>query len=372
MDNNLLTMITISDIHFGVIDPKFMYKTLTRDFTNRIANISFNILAICGDLFDMKMMSNNPAISYAIQFISDLVAICSSKNATIILLDGTQSHDNGQLSLFYHYLADPSIDFRIIENIQFEDIQGMRVLCIPERYGIPEDEYKNILFNSKGYDFCILHGTYKGSFHGTDIATLNSNHAPVFGIGHFENCSGPIFMGHYHIAGCYDEHAYYNGSALRFRFGEEQPKGYLVTVFDKLSRRYYTELIQIHSHIYETINIDDIMNRDPKEIIEYIKNQKISRGIDYIRIQFNNPNENMEIVKNYFRNYSNYKLQDLSVKDRQIQQMDQEMLRQNEQYSYLTDNSLSDYDKFVKYVNQNEGYEFITVDELINLLEEDL
>jgi hypothetical protein len=114
------------------------------------------------------------------------------------------------------------------------------------------------------------------------------------------------------------------------------------------------------------------MNRDPKEIIEYIKNQKISRGIDYIRVQFNNPNENMEIVKNYFRNYSNYKLQDLSVKDRQIQQMDQEMLRQNEQYNYLTDNSLSDYDKFVKYVNQNEGYEFITVDELINLLEEDL
>jgi len=77
-------------------------------------------------------------------------------------------------------------------------------------------------------------------------------------------------------------------------------------------------------------------------------------------------------MENYFRNYSNYKLQDLSVKDRQIQQMDQEMLRQNEQYSYLTDNNLSDYDKFVKYVNQNEGYEFITVDELINLLEEDL
>ena len=111
------------------------------------------------------------------------------------------------------------------------------------------------------------------------------------------------------------------------------------------------------------------MNRDPKDIIEYIKTQKESKGIDYIRVQFNHPSKNMEIVKNYFRNYSNYKLQDLTTKDRQLQQINQEVIKQNEQYSYLTDSGLTDYEKFVRYVNQNEGYDFITVNQLINLLE---
>ena len=62
------TIISIADIHFGVIDPKFEYETLSRDFSFRIKNINFDILAICGDLFDSKMMSNNPAISYAMRY----------------------------------------------------------------------------------------------------------------------------------------------------------------------------------------------------------------------------------------------------------------------------------------------------------------
>ena len=48
------------------------------------------------------------------------------------------------------------------------------------------------------------------------------------------------------------------------------------------------------------------------------------------------------------------------------------MLFQNTQYSYILDNEISDYDKFVMYVNQNEGYDFISSDELIKLLEGDL
>lgn len=368
--NNILKIISIADIHFGVIDPKFEYETLTRDFTNRIAGVQFDILAICGDLFDLKMMSNNPAISYALRFIDDLARICSFQGATLVLLEGTQSHDNGQLSLFYHYMNNPNLDIRIVEQIKFESIKGLRVLCIPEKYGIPEDEYKKILYNSGGYDLCLLHGTYKGSFQGSEVATLNTNHAPIFGINNFINCAGPILMGHYHIAGCYDQYAYYNGSALRFRFGEEQEKGFLITAYNPYTRQHYTELIPIHSHRYITINIEHLIKQDPKVIIEYIKHEKEVQNIDFIRVQFNYANENMNIVKNYFRNVGNVKFKELGKKDKQMQQIDQEILEKNQEYSYILDTSIGDYDKFVMYINQNEGYDFITTDELIKLLED--
>ena len=366
---DVVKIVSIADIHMGVLDPQYMYTQLHNQFIERIRPLDFDILAICGDIFDSRFMSNNPIISYTLLLIQEIVDLCRSKGATLIMLDGTQSHDNGQLSLFYHYLQDPSIDLRIIENIQFEEVKGLRILCIPERYGIPQEEYEKFLYNSKAYDVCLLHGTFKGSIYGADVATLNSSHAPVFNMKNFDNCRGVILMGHVHIPGNYEEYAYYNGSALRFRFGEEQEKGFLVTLLNAETRMHYTELIPIDSYIYKTININHLINSDPKDIIEYIKSTKESEGIDYIRVQFNNATDNINVVRNYFKNNAFVKLHELDKKDKQMQQIDDTILEQNSQYSYILDPQLSDYEKFVMYVNQNEGYDFITTDELINLLE---
>lgn len=370
---NVFKLVTIADIHFGCPeDPKYMYEQLKLQFIARISTLDFDAVSIVGDLFHSRMFSGNQAITYAIQFIDDLVRLCHEKNATLILLAGTQSHDAGQLSLFYHYMNQTAVDVRIVENIQFEMVKGLKILCIPELYGLPEEEYRKVLFESGRYDMCLLHGTYNGSFHGTEISTLNSTRAPIFGISYFENCAGPIIMGHYHIPSVYDEYAYYNGSAFRFKFGEEEEKGFLVTLYNAITRRHYTELIPIKSHTYATININHLMNEDPKKIIDWIKETKLKMGIDFIRVQFNNPGENMNIVRNYFRSSQDIKLQELDAKERQMQQIDEEVLEANKQYSYIIDPEISDYDKFVMYINQNEGYNFITSDELIKLLEGDI
>ena len=69
MENKPLTIVSIADIHFGALDPKYTYETLRQQFIFKISNINFDILTICGDLFDAKFMSNNPVISYALLFI---------------------------------------------------------------------------------------------------------------------------------------------------------------------------------------------------------------------------------------------------------------------------------------------------------------
>ena len=371
MKNNILKTVSIADIHFGALDPEYTYKQLKKQFIERIYKLDFDIVSVCGDLFDSKFMSNNPIISYALLFVDELVQLCKEKNATLILLSGTESHDNGQLSLFYHYLQDPTIDIRIVEDIKFEIVKNVRVLCIPEKYGISEDEYKNILFNSGWYDLCFLHGTIKGSFKGSEVATLNSNHAPIFSLDAFKYCNGPIICGHYHIPGCYNGYMYYNGSPLRFRFGEEEDKGFLVTLYNTETRMHYTELIPIDSYIYHTININHLLNEDPKKIIEYIKKEKEVNKIDFIRVQFNNRTENMNIVRNYFKNNGTVKLQELDKKEKENEMIDNIVLEKMNEYSYILDSNIDDYTKMTMYINQNEGYEFITTDELISLLEED-
>ena len=75
-------------------------------------------------------------------------------------------------------------------------------------------------------------------------------------------------------------------------------------------------------------------------------------------------------VRSYFRTNPNVVLQELDKKAKTLQQIDQSILEHNTQYSYIIDNNLDDYTKFVMYVNQNEGDDFITVEELIKLLED--
>ena len=365
-------IVSISDIHFGALDPLYMYNNLKQQFIQRLVPLNFDILAICGDIFHAKYMSNNPIISYALSFMDDVVNLCRNKQASLIIIDGTYSHDNGQLKLFYHYLNDPSIEFYIVEDIQFIQTKGLRILCIPERYGIPEDYYKSILYDSGMYDMCFMHGTFKGSFHGTEIATLNSSKAPIFSIDAFKNCIGPIIMGHYHISSCYENYAYYNGSPFRWQFGEEQPKGFLVTAYDNRTRRHCTELIPIESYKYITININDIINNDPKTIIEYIKNQKTVNNIDYIRIQYNTSNDNINIVRTYFRNQNNVVFQELERKSNQLIEINSELNKIENKYSYITDPNIDDYHKFVQYINQQENCQFITVDELVSILEREV
>ena len=50
------------------------------------------------------------------------------------------------------------------------------------------------------------------------------------------------------------------------------------------------------------------------------------------------------------------------------EQKKEEQIKQDEEYSYLLDSSISDMDRFVMYINNSEGYEFITVDKLSELL----
>ena len=109
-------------------------------------------------------------------------------------------------------------------------------------------------------------------------------------------------------------------------------------------------------------NNDFILNQ-PKE--EIIKNKFL-----ILKYPYNNPNENMNVVRSYFRNIGNVKLQEMNKKERQSEQIDAAVLQRFNEYNYILDNKISDYDKFCMYVNQNEGYEFISSAELIELLED--
>lgn len=362
----VLSMVHLCDLHFGVIDPKEEYTILEEQILNKIEKMPIlDIISINGDLFHRKYMSNTAPVLYASLFMSKIREIAIKKNATVILIAGTREHDAGQLQLFYHYLNDPEFDIRIVETIQFEYVKGAKILCIPELYNVEENIYKNFLWDSGLYDLCFMHGTIKGAVYGD-----NSGQSRLFTINDFGNCLGPIISGHVHVAGCFEKYFYYGGSPIRWKFGEEEEKGFLIVLYDMDTRYHYTHMIPVYSFRYDTINIDDLIANDPKDIIEYINNLKEKENIDYIRIEFGEdfPRDNIELLKAYYQ--TNGKIKMKMTRSKQISQENNFNTQLYDQYSYMFDKNLSPYDILARYINEQENSVIVTGDQIKELVED--
>ena len=365
----VLSMVHLCDLHFGVIDPKVEFDILEEQILSQIEKIPIlDIISINGDLFHRKYMSNTGPILYGSLFLSRIRSIAIKKNATVILIAGTREHDAGQLQLFYHYLEDPDFDIRIVETIQFEYVKGAKILCIPELYGIDESVYRKYLFESGLYDMCFMHGTIKGA-----VYRDNVGQSRLFSIEDFNNCLGPIISGHVHIAGCYNQYFYYGGSPIRWKFGEEEEKGYLIVLYDLDNGYHYTHMMPIYSFRYDTINIDELMTQDPKDVIQYINILKENENIDYLRIEFSErfPTDNLELLKSYYQNNGRIKLKLTKTKNKT---MSEDMIDISivNHYEYIFDSNMSPYDILARYINDQENSKVISADIIKELMEEQL
>jgi DNA repair exonuclease SbcCD nuclease subunit len=366
-NNPYLIEVHIADIHFGSVDPFKEYTILKEQFLNVIANIPFDVLSIDGDIFDKKLMANSTAIYYAMEFVRQCAMLCIQKQATMIIIAGTESHDAGQIQLFYSYKDDPNLDIRIVEHAAFEYVKGLKVLCIPEEYSKGEDYYHKFL--DEYYDSVFMHGTVVGSVFGATKEDLNSSKYPVFSIDSFAGCRGPIISGHVHKAMCLNGYIYYCSNPVRYRFGEEEEKGFCIVSHDRVSGYHTFNFIPIKSFRYDTIDIKTLNYQDPDTVVKYLDNL-LMNGIDNIRIDFSNLDEPIvqTVIEQYYANNPNVSIKRHPGKTSPRINTTQEIEDKYKDLDFLLDPSLDEYTKFVHFINHNMGKQYITVEKLKSLL----
>ena len=356
----------IADIHFGAIDPETEYNILVEQFLTPISKIKFDILSIDGDLFDKKFLASAAAVDYASRFVYDCVNLCMINNATMLVLAGTKSHDADQLSMFYGLTYRDDVDFRIIEDCHFEYAKGLKILCIPEEYGRPAEYYAEKLCNT--YDTVFMHGTIVGSVYGANRYLLETKKAPVFNLEAFAGCTGPVIAGHVHKPACFESYMYYVSNPVRYRFGEEEAKGYGIVLHSPRGHLYH--FCPIESFRYDTIDIRDIHYNDPSQIIAYLDNLK-AQGIDHVRIDFSSKNDltAQNLVEKYYANDPRVAIKrytDSSTKEKPV--IENTVDEKYSKMDFLIDPSVDSYTKFVNFVNHNEGKTILTVDQLKAIL----
>lgn len=366
-NKNYIVEVHIADIHFGSIDPLKQFTILKEQFLDKIARIDFDILSIDGDIFDKKYMANNDAIYFAMEFVRLCTELCIQKQATMIIIAGTESHDAGQLQLFYGYRDMEELDIRIVEHLKFEYAKGLKILCVPEEYNKGIDYYRNVL--DEVYDTVFMHGTVVGSVYGASKEDLNSNRYPVFSIDSFAGCRGPIIAGHVHKAMCLNGYIYYCSNPIRDRFGEEEDKGFNIVLHDRFSNYHSINFIPIESFRYDTIDIRDLQYSEPNVVIQHLDNL-LTSGIDNIRIDFSELNEPtiQKIIEQYYENNPNVAIKRYVEKNTPKVNTTEDIEAKYSDLDFLLDPSLDGYTKFVNFINHNEGKQYITVEKLKQIL----
>ena len=135
-------------------------------------------------------------------------------------------------------------------------------------------------------------------------------------------------------------------------------------------RNYYVHLQEIVSFRYKTIDIDTILQNDPKDIINYINELKEKENIDFLRVDIKNDIDKLEVIRSYYRGNSNITfLIDIKKSIERQKALENEKLI--EKYDFILDNTSTPYDKLAQFINSELNCIYISGKDIIDLLKEE-
>jgi len=129
-----LSIVSIGDIHLGILDPQYQWENLKHEFFDYCEKVKPDIIIVAGDIMDERVSVNSTTAAVFHMFIDELMKF----DSTILIIEGTKSHDDGQIGVFSHRVCDK---FRIYNKVSVDNILGMKMLFIPEEYMHDPDEY---------------------------------------------------------------------------------------------------------------------------------------------------------------------------------------------------------------------------------------
>lgn len=380
---SMLISVHIGDIHFGALDAEQLYSELKSEFLNRLKKLPrIDFISINGDLYNHILSLNDSNTYYSFKWWDELKKIAKKKRCKYIrVIKGTKSHDHNQLE---NLQLDDNIDIKIISKVYSENLNGFKVLYLPEEYIKDPNSYYEEYYKDS-YNMILGHGQFEETSFMNYDSEITMDAVPTFNSTLLQDiCDGPIIFGHIHNAVRIKKRIFYTGSFSRWKMGEEEPKGFLINIQDlyDTSKFRIIPCINNKARKYVTYNISDLIQENTTErAIEKINNYIIKNNIYKIRLKASDNNNSLYMAKlsaihNY---YMNNKLVILDIKTQQLSSDDEE--EDNElvdKYSYLFDN-IPNEDKLSKFIKDRFDYnlsserinELLTSD-ILKLLEKTL
>lgn len=238
----------LADVHFGISQTQHLYEELIAIIPKTIIERKIQIVFISGDYFDRELVGSHKY--YATKFFAELATICDEHKVILRMIKGTKSHDQNQLIGFFGStnILLPELDFKIINTVEEEELLGLKILYIPEEEIENQIEYY-APYRERSYNMIVGHGTW--DFVDRSAFLLGNNSiekvaSPVHLVKEWIQTikNGFCVFGHIHNGPRYKDKFFYTGSFSRWKYGEEEPKGFLVSEIDNTTFEYRMDFIE--------------------------------------------------------------------------------------------------------------------------------
>lgn len=358
-----MRILLLADIHIGSIkDMTYTYNVVTDIIEKEIMFTKTDMVVILGDYFDKLFKVNEEHVSTAINIMSFLVRACERSKTKIRIIYGTESHEMNQYKLFNYHFTSTSVDIKLFTTASDEEIDGKKILYLPEEYVSSKDKfYKKYLYSGKHYDYIFGHGIIEeGVPLGIKLNKTASQNVekqvPRFKSGELHKSGDIVVFGHYHCFNDIGDNVYYLGSLFRNSFGEEIPKGYGIIENDQFqfienTQAYIYKEYEFdkNSDIYKNAsNILSAIDKIKKDNKEIFSSEKVGK----VKIKFSIPKDaDASFRDNLNSIILNDKLFTLSFQECEEDIIDEDMTDDSDEFDFVLE-SMDIGDKIFSFINK--------------------
>lgn len=325
-----LRILELSDIHFC------HRKTPTLHIAHNLNKLipfnasmeKYDMIMIPGDVWDRLVSLPYEDVLHVKVWIIRLLKLCKKYDITLLVVEGTPSHDWKQ-SKWFVYLNeahDINADLRYVDTLSIEyfDKFDINVLCVPDEWNHEcDDTWQEVVqllakHNLKKVDFCAMHGAFSYQL---------PSHVPVsthdmdryLGITKYL-----IFIGHVHRFSQY-ERIFSAGSPDRLTHGEEEPKGILDATVFKDGEFKVTFIENERAMIYKTLTCDQETLADTYQFLE--KEIPILPKGSHVRLKAVSHHPVLTAMREIINTYPDYHFTTAREKEETVSQDTLETLR---------------------------------------------
>ena len=372
----------LADIHIKAQDYQQTYKEY-KYLEEYIKDKTYDYCIILGDFFDRKIYSYEDYIQLGYRYMTLILTHCKK----VRVVYGTKSHENDQYEIFNFLNEDViyklseniiDVDYRVVKTVQSEKLfPDLEVLYIPEEYVLDKKEYyKEYFVMEKKYDYVFGHGVIQEVM--TDavrhvdkkIDKIKVRKKPaVFTTSELKYIAkGQVFFGHYHIHTNINDKIFYVGSFSRFRFGEEEAKGfYEVEKDDETYTQNFVENKMAKKYITVKYGYKNPIFHDEKSLLDEIESipiRKENASIDELRLVFNIPEDYekseflINLLNEKFKFREDIKIEVVNGYIEKKRQANKEQVKEVfEKFDIIFDKNESEENKLSYFIKEKKGKE---------------
>lgn len=290
-----LKTMQVGDIHTGhARTPTTHILANLRASFNHETLADVDLLCINGDLFDKILYFPNPAVTEIQLWADYLLRVCADCNVVLRVLEGTDSHDAKQNTMFTTLLetSQLKIDFKYQNTVCIEYIEALdiNVLFIPDNWPAGIDgtwlEVQGLLreHGLEKVDFACMHGAFTHQL--PEVVAIHGEGGMHNPDRYSEIVEKYIFINHVHKSSRY-KNIIAPGSFDRLAHGEEEDKGFVMAEIGYDGNDKITFVVNHRAMIYKTVDCSGLMASEVFEKIQALVDLGMLPNSSYVRLQGN-------------------------------------------------------------------------------------